>query len=234
MFVGWNQECLSYKNFQHSHRMPWLGNIGGPLVFHLRLITALRSGATRAKVKLSQDDFHLISIYEVGRCHWKNCESKNEFQPESTFKTCIRTGCKGPVTLYNQLAQRTPAYGKIRGKFGIRWYTLKFAQDVVLKSLFFVFCKFVFVVVRSVWRDFSTRDNDNSREIRERSPNVLIRRPHLLAYAIIRLNVVSKSFLSGFFKFPYGDVRSVLWKSLCLHKNEDFCHSFTVRSFNSL
>ena len=95
---------------------------------------------------------------------------------------------------YNELAQRTPAYGKI-------WHSLVYAavrSDIVLKSLFFVFGKFVFVVIRSVWRDFLTRDNDKSREIRERSPNVLIRWPHSLSYATIRLNVVLKSLLSAF------------------------------------
>ena len=46
------------------------------------------------------------------------------------------------------------------------WHSLVYAEvrsDVVLRSLFFIFCKFVFVVVRSVWRDFLTRDNDKSR-----------------------------------------------------------------------
>ena len=100
--------------------------------------------------------------------------------------------------LYNELAQRTPSYREILGDI---WHSLVYAEvrsDIVLKSLFFVFCKFVFVVVRSVWRDFSTRDNDKSREIRERSPNVLVCRHHLLSYAIICLNVVSKSLLSVF------------------------------------
>ena len=81
---------------------------------------------------------------------------------------------------YNELAQRT--YGKYWGNLGIPWYIYaEFRSDIVLKSLFFVFYKFVFVVVRSVSRDFSTRDNDNSREIRERSRSST-------PYAVIRYN----------------------------------------------
>ena len=50
----------------------------------------------------------------------------------------------------------------VREIWGEIWHSLVYAEvrsDIVfLKSLFFVCCKFVFVVVRSVWRDFLTRD----------------------------------------------------------------------------
>ena len=87
----------------------------------------------------------------------------------------------------------------VREKSGEKnWHSLVYAEvrsDVVLRLVFFVFCKFVFVVVHSVWRDFSTRDNDKSREIR----GTLHERCHsstLFCCHIIRLNVVSKSLLS--------------------------------------
>ena len=66
---------------------------------------------------------------------------------------------------YSKLIQRMPAYGKF-------WHSLVYPEvrsGIVLKSLLLVFYKFMFVVVRSVWRDFSTRNNDKSRDIRERS-----------------------------------------------------------------
>ena len=156
-----------------------------------------------------------------------NCTSVYLFlYGESSVKISTQTDSRHTITNWPKVfAIFGCLYASVRENSGEIWHSLVYAEvrlDVVLKSLFFVFCKFVFVVVRSVWRDFSTRDNDKSREIRERSPNVLIRRSHLLAYADagtfpiiifrlknwkekkvkegnrIRLNVVLKSLLSVF------------------------------------
>ena len=71
---------------------------------------------------------------------------------------------------YNKLAQHK-FFGKI-------WHSLVYAEvcsDFVLKSLFIVSCKFAYVVVFTVLREFSTRDKLKSWEILERFRNILSR-----------------------------------------------------------